>query len=253
MTLRIELPQEEPMEIIAQDLPLNILYEDEHMIVINVSNPTNPVEVGSFDCNAYVYDVTVSGDRAYVGTGNGLYSLRLLSEDTDMDGMLDAWETNQWQTLDRTGLDDFDLDGIIDLGEFRAGLNPKNDDEDDDDVIDGDEIVLYNTNPFVADSDGDGMSDGDELLCGTSPSVVGDVLASTGTTPASNQDGLVFTWACVPGYRYQVEYTTDLLSNTWLPASVVITANDYTCSVTVDAPVGPSGRYFRIVVLPGSD
>ena len=35
-TIRVELPKEEkPLEIVAQNLPLNILYEDEHMIVIN--------------------------------------------------------------------------------------------------------------------------------------------------------------------------------------------------------------------------
>jgi 23S rRNA pseudouridine1911/1915/1917 synthase len=34
--LRVEIPQEEkPLEIVAQDLPLNILFEDEHMIVLN--------------------------------------------------------------------------------------------------------------------------------------------------------------------------------------------------------------------------
>jgi len=36
MTLRVSLPQEEqPTEIVAQDLPLDILYEDEYMIVLN--------------------------------------------------------------------------------------------------------------------------------------------------------------------------------------------------------------------------
>lgn len=35
-TLRVTMPKEEkPTEIVAQDLPLNILFEDEHMIVLN--------------------------------------------------------------------------------------------------------------------------------------------------------------------------------------------------------------------------
>ncbi|KAL3942910.1 MAG: hypothetical protein SGBAC_002982 [Bacillariaceae sp.] len=35
-TLRVTMPKEEkPTEIVAQDLPLNILYEDEHMVVLN--------------------------------------------------------------------------------------------------------------------------------------------------------------------------------------------------------------------------
>jgi hypothetical protein len=35
-TLRVVIPKDEkPLEIVAQDLPLDILYEDEHMVILN--------------------------------------------------------------------------------------------------------------------------------------------------------------------------------------------------------------------------
>ncbi len=44
--------------------------------------------------------------------------------DTDMDGMLDDWETSNFQTLIRDGSTDFDDDGISDLQEFIDQTDP---------------------------------------------------------------------------------------------------------------------------------
>jgi len=45
-------------------------------------------------------------------------------DDTDGDGMLDAWEMDHFGTLDRDGTGDFDGDGISDLDEFLNGTDP---------------------------------------------------------------------------------------------------------------------------------
>jgi len=44
--------------------------------------------------------------------------------DADGDGMDDAWETNYFGNISRTGSGDFDSDGMTDLQEFLAGTNP---------------------------------------------------------------------------------------------------------------------------------
>lgn len=45
-------------------------------------------------------------------------------QDTDCDGMDDAWEWRYFGTLARDGRDDFDHDGISDLDEFLRGTDP---------------------------------------------------------------------------------------------------------------------------------
>jgi hypothetical protein len=45
-------------------------------------------------------------------------------DDTDGDGMSDAWEMEHFGTLDRDGTGDFDGDGVSDLDEFLNGTDP---------------------------------------------------------------------------------------------------------------------------------
>ncbi len=44
--------------------------------------------------------------------------------DSDGDGLPDDWEIRYFENLSRTGLDDFDNDGVSDLNEYLAGTNP---------------------------------------------------------------------------------------------------------------------------------
>ncbi len=46
------------------------------------------------------------------------------ADDTDGDGLSDAWELAHFGTLGRDGSGDFDLDGVSDKDEFLAGTNP---------------------------------------------------------------------------------------------------------------------------------
>lgn len=225
-------------------------YESSQMLVIDVSDPTAPILVGSYNAGSYAYSVQCVGDRVYVGTGNGLHVVNCVSEDTDADGLPDAWEMEQWTDLSHDGTADSDSDGISDLGEFRAELDPKEDDQDEDGILDGDEITLYNSDPRTADSDGDGISDGDELICGTSPGDPDDVLECSDLAPAEGSDGLNIVWQSVAGHSYRVEYTTDLVEGEWTAVVSSITATGSTCSVTDPSTASADGRFYRVVVLP---
>jgi len=98
--------------------------------------------------------------------------------DADNDGLLDSWETAFGLSPSDDGSVDVnngpdgdpDSDGLTNLEEFNAGLEPDNDDFDMDDIVDGAEsnTGIYvdatdtGTDPKNADSDGDGISDGVE-------------------------------------------------------------------------------------------
>ena len=98
--------------------------------------------------------------------------------DADNDGLLDSWEEAFGLATDDDGSVDVnngpdgdpDMDGLTNLEEFNAGLEPNNDDFDMDTLLDGVETNtgIYvdandtGTDPKVADSDGDGLGDGVE-------------------------------------------------------------------------------------------
>ncbi|NHK33058.1 MAG: hypothetical protein FK730_17045 [Asgard group archaeon] len=91
-------------------------------------------------------------------------------EDSDNDNMPDYWEYNN--NLNLTTNDssfDYDYDDLSNYIEFTHQLDPHNPDCDNDGLTDGEEILIYHTNPLDKDTDGDGYSDGIEVLWGTNP------------------------------------------------------------------------------------
>ncbi len=67
---------------------------------------------------------------------------------------------------------DFDGDGLLDVAEIDAGLDPQRNDaaEDPDaDDLDNAQEVTLGTNPLDADTDDDGLNDGQEVLAGADP------------------------------------------------------------------------------------
>jgi len=110
------------------------------------------------DINNDGYDDFIVGSPFYENgeTQEGMAFVYLgsaLADDTDGDGMHDAWEISYFGTLDRDGTGDFDNDNLIDLDEFLNGTDP--------------------TNP---DTDGDGYNDGREVTQGTDPMDAGSHL-----------------------------------------------------------------------------
>ncbi len=70
--------------------------------------------------------------------------------------------------------EDPDHDGLTNLQEFQFGTDPNNPDTDGDGLTDGQEVLVYQTNPLLFSTDGTGISDGIEVQTGT----IGGTLAA---------------------------------------------------------------------------
>ncbi len=97
-----------------------------------------------------------------------------VDNDSDGDGLPDAWELVRFGDLTRDGTADEDGDGLDDAGELAQGTDPNESDSDGDGLDDGDEVANHNTSPSAADTDGDGLSDGDEVNTHGSDPLVAD-------------------------------------------------------------------------------
>ena len=151
--------------------------------------------------------------------------------DSDMDGLRDDWETENFGNLAQAAAGDPDGDGVTNLDELRRGTDPKKADTDGDGLTDkvetrtgkfvdakdtgtdpkktdtdGDGLrddVETNTGVFVSagntgtnpnrvDTDGDRLNDGAEVAAGTNPTDPKD-------PPTSLADYLVGRWTFEPG------------------------------------------------------
>jgi hypothetical protein len=104
--------------------------------------------------------------------------------DTDGDGLTDSFELHESFTdplladTDGNGVpdgeEDKDHDGLDNLTEQELGTFVCYKDSDYDDLDDGEEVLIYGTDPFNADTDGDTVSDYYEVMGGTDPLDPGD-------------------------------------------------------------------------------
>ncbi len=94
-----------------------------------------------------------------------------LSIDTDSDGIDDLFEyENQLDLNDSSdALADVDGDGLTNLAEYQIGTDVRVADTDADDLSDGDEELMWSTNPLDRDTDDDGMFDGWEARYALDP------------------------------------------------------------------------------------
>ncbi len=79
---------------------------------------------------------------------------------------------------------DTDKDGLDDAQEEQLGTDMNKTDTDSDTLSDGDEVLIWQTNPLNPDTDGDGYLDGEEIRNGYSPTGPGK-LFNGGTSPTS--------------------------------------------------------------------
>ncbi len=80
---------------------------------------------------------------------------------------------------------DTDSDGIIDVDESQYGTDTLNWDTDGDGLSDGDEVLIWKTNPLNSDTDTDGYTDSEEIRNGYSPLGTGKLFEPPTTTESS--------------------------------------------------------------------
>jgi len=133
-------------------LTLNNLTGGRHIITAQVSN-----------ANSQIGRATMAITLAETNT----------VEDTDGDGLSDAWEQLYFQSLGQNAEGDFDGDGVLNSSEHQAGTNPTDGmaDSDYDSLPDSWEIQYFGSvseNPSE-DSDSDGINNEDEFRLGLNP------------------------------------------------------------------------------------
>ncbi len=135
--------------------------------------------------------VKQSGGYVYVaGLGSGFHSF-IAGEDVDSDGLYDKWEMDNFGSLSQTADTDFDSDGIINWGEYLANLDPADDDQDSDSLIDGfDEVQTYNTDPRTDDTDTDGLTDSFEVTT----NAIDNMYLTNPLLADTDDDGMTDKW-----------------------------------------------------------
>ncbi len=135
------------------------------LVIFDASVPANTTESYQIDTASSANGVCVGENYTYIVTDEGL-EIFVLLPDSDDDGMLDTWELLHFGDLSQGPYGDPDNDGIINWGESLVKLNPMDDDQDGDGIIDGTnavgvgEVYTYNTDPRTFDTDNDGLVDG---------------------------------------------------------------------------------------------
>ncbi len=133
--------------------------------------------------------------------------------DTLTEDALPIAETDIFEEIDTTGLDDelvsdgdtmnndaksntdqdilfgepvdTDADGLDDERESDIGTDAAHWDTDGDELSDGDEVIIWKTDPLNPDSDGDGFDDGAEIKSGYSPTGPGKIFEPPVSVPTS--------------------------------------------------------------------
>ncbi|MGY5860404.1 MAG: NosD domain-containing protein, partial [Candidatus Thorarchaeota archaeon] len=92
-------------------------------------------------------------------------------EDFEGDGMPNWWEVEyDLEPLIDDSMVDQEPDGLTNLEEYSYGTNPRDEDTDEDKLLDYDEIFEYGTSPTMKDTDKDTIDDWEELIFyGTDP------------------------------------------------------------------------------------
>ncbi|MBP9761284.1 MAG: hypothetical protein KBD15_03540 [Candidatus Magasanikbacteria bacterium] len=81
---------------------------------------------------------------------------------------------------------DSDGDGLDDTRESTLQTDPNNWDTDADELSDGDEVIIWKTNPLVADTDGDTYLDGAEVKAGYNPAGPGKIFEPPPASATTN-------------------------------------------------------------------
>ncbi len=96
--------------------------------------------------------------------------------DSDLDGLPNYWEYEMGMDINNA-MDagyDYDSDFLNNTEEYFYGTHARDEDTDNDGLLDGDEVKIYLTDPLDVDTDNDTMEDGWEILMGLNATYYGD-------------------------------------------------------------------------------
>jgi YVTN family beta-propeller protein len=99
--------------------------------------------------------------------------------------------------------EDPDHDGLTNLQEFQNGTDPHNPDTDGDGITDGQEVLIYHTNPLLLSTDGTGIPDGVEVQTGTLGGSLNSKLAAALKTLEVKPSTFVLTVNTIQGQASQ--------------------------------------------------
>ncbi len=134
---------------------------------------------------------------------------------------------------------DFDNDSLPDLVELELGTNPANPDTDNDDLFDGEEVNIYQTDPLKRDSDNDNLYDGEDVY-----SYQTDPLASDSDADGLDDGQEVIFWNTDP-------LNSDTDSDGLSDYDEVTTYHTSPLKVDSDADGLPDGQEIRWGTDPG--
>lgn len=197
-------------------------------------------------------------NRVYVQFRDGEDNLSLVvsdavsyQDDSDGDGLGDAWERFWFLNLRHIAGDDDDGDGLTNGKEFDLGLNPRNADTDGDGMDDRYERD-HGFNPLLDDgrwdADGDGGNNNHERIAGTNPRDRNDVFDIRGvSTPGGGKTRL--EWRSVTGRLYTVFSAPTLSGESWTehPSFQNMPGDGSSIVITTTVPASVNG-YYRIGV-----
>ena len=152
-----------------------VALSDTAIIPAGDAQTTLPILVlddDQFDGDETIVITLKDGDYLVAGTNKVAITINDDEEDSDSDGMPDAWEMNVFGTLTQRAADDNDNDGLTNAEEYEAGTDPLSGDTDADGLPDGWE-QHNGLNPTIndasADPDGDGLTNAEEFQYGFDP------------------------------------------------------------------------------------
>jgi hypothetical protein len=195
----------------------------------NVSS-TSAVFTTTFP-TAGVHRVTlgVTDDEGLAGFARTAFAVKSEAtppDDTDGDGLPDAWEMAMVGSLAMGAQDDLDGDGLDALAEYARG-----------------------THPLEVDTDGDGLTDAAEVAAGTSPVDAASFVRIKFVT-GQRQDRAI-AWPSVAGRRYTLWASSNLVHGYDICVASELDA-EAPLNVYTDSVPRAASCFYRVQVLTGT-